>query len=266
MDIFESVVRVAKQRFEKGENDYIKDGLIHCSKCDTKRQTIITIEGKKITVPCMCKCRSEEYERNEEEERQRQRKYTIDAMRTAGINDKSIRGITFNSSTEDNTEQIRRAKTYVEKWDEVKSKGYGIILWGGVGTGKTFIAACIANELIEKFIPVMFTSLSKIIHHVNSMGFDNRDDYINDLNNYDLLILDDFGVQRSTEYANEIVYEVIDNRYKLRKPLILTTNFSPEQLKEKSKYKIEEQRVIDRVLSMCKPIEVNGGSKRKELF
>ena len=45
---------------------------------------------------------------------------------------------------------MKYAKQYVEHWDEVKKKGMGMLLWGDVGTGKSYMAACIANALLEQ--------------------------------------------------------------------------------------------------------------------
>ena len=105
------------------------------------------------------------------------------------------------------------AKRYVEQWKKVKAENLGLLLWGDVGTGKSFVAACIANALLEQGIPVLMTNFSKILNQMGAMYSEERYRYIASFSNYSLLILDDLGIERSTEYALEQVYAVIDERY-----------------------------------------------------
>ena len=74
-------------------------------------------------------------------------------------------------------------------------------------------------------------------------------------------MIDDLGAERQSEYALEIVYNVIDGRYKAQKPLIVTTNvpLGEMQKTEETNYK----RIYDRILAMCVPIQFDGESRRK---
>lgn len=85
---------------------------------------------------------------------------------------------------------------------------------GDVGTGKSFVAACIANALIESGVPVLMTNFSKILNQMGAMYSEERYQYIASFTNYPLLIIDDLGIERNMEYALEQVYAVIDERYK----------------------------------------------------
>lgn len=79
---------------------------------------------------------------------------------------------------------------------------------------------------------------------------------------YSLLIIDDLGAERSTEYATENVFNVIDRRYRSGKPLIVTTNLQLAELLEEES--VARKRIYDRILEMCVPIRVSGASKRTE--
>ena len=152
------------------------------------------------------------------------------------------------------------ARDYVDKWSDALSGNTGLVLWGDVGTGKTFFAACIANALIEQNVSVKMTNFSTILNDLFTESDKNK--YLNRLNDHSLLIIDDLGIERGTEYALEQVYNVIDTRYKSGKPLIVTTNLTLDELKAPTG--IPHKRIYDRVIGMCVPVMFNGVNFRKE--
>lgn len=131
---------------------------------------------------------------------------------------------------------------------------------GNVGTGKTFFAACIANALVEQHISVRMTNFSTILNDLFSETDKNK--YLERLNDHNLLIIDDLGIERDTEYALEQVYNIIDTRYKSGKPLIITTNLTLEELK--NPIDVAHKRIYDRVLGMCVPVMFNGSNFRNQ--
>ena len=76
--------------------------------------------------------------------------------------------------------------------------------------------------------------------------------FLDALKNCDLLILDDFGMERQTDYAQEQVFGIIDGRYLARKPLVVTTNLSVQEMKEPAD--MTEKRIFDRILEVCVPL------------
>ena len=107
----------------------------------------------------------------------------------------------------------------------------GLLLFGDVGTGKSFFAGCIANTLLERDVPVLMTNFPTILNRLTGMFSEDRADFIASFDEYDLLIIDDLGVERSTEYAMEQMFFVIDSRYRSRRPMIITTNLKLAELK-----------------------------------
>ena len=97
----------------------------------------------------------------------------------------------------------------------MRTDNIGCLFWGGVGTGKSYLAGCIANALMEKEIPVRMTNFALILNDL-AASFEGRNEYISRLCRYPLLILDDFGMERGTEYGLEQVFNVIDSRYPQR--------------------------------------------------
>lgn len=136
----------------------------------------------------------------------------------------------------------------------------GLLLWGDVGTGKTFFAACIANALVEQNVSVKMTNFSTILNDLFTESDKNK--YLERINNHNLIIIDDLGIERGTEYALEQVYNIIDTRYKSGKPLIITTNLTLDELK--NPIDVVHKRIYDRVLGMCVPVMFNGANFRNQ--
>ena len=129
-----------------------------------------------------------------------------------------------------------------------------------VGTGKSFFAGCIANALIDRDIPVLMTNIPSILNQLTGMFAEDRAAFISALDDYSLLILDDLGVERNTEYALEQMFLVIDSRYRSRKPLIVTTNLKLEEVKKPPD--LAHARIYDRIMERCCPFlrqELPGG-------
>ena len=136
----------------------------------------------------------------------------------------------------------------------------GLLLWGSVGTGKSFFAGCIANALLAQGVPVLMTNFAKILGAVTGMYGMERQRFLSSLNTYSLLILDDLGAERNSEYALEQLFGVVDSRYQSRKPMIVTTNLTLEELKHPSD--LAHERIYDRLLERCVPVKMNGKNIR----
>ena len=231
-----------------------EDGLIYCANCHTPRQIRKNISDRTITLSVLCKCGKERRDKEDAERRQRAFMERVERLKVSGLQDRSLREYTFANDLGYNPE-IEKARIYVEHWDEMKATSTGLLLWGDTGTGKSFIAGCIANALLEKGVPVLMTNFARILNALTSMYNEDRNSYIDSLNEYSLLIIDDLGMERSSEFAQEQVFNVIDSRYRSKKPLIVTTNLTLEELKYPED--IAHQRIYGRILEFCVPIRVN---------
>ena len=123
------------------------------------------------------------------------------------------------------------------------------------------LAGCIANALMEQEVPVRMTNFARILNELNG-SFSSRNEVIDKLCRYPLLIIDDFGMERGTEYALEQIYNIVDSRYRSRKPLIVTTNLTLDEIRYPQD--TAHARIYDRLLEMCIPISCIGVSLRKE--
>lgn len=158
---------------EQNEGDYIgKDGLLYCGVCRTKKQTRLPASdftgGREIIVPCICKCKVEENKRKEEEEKKRQEMQRLERLKASSLMDAKLKAARLDGYQVDGDNQkiYNLAGNYVKRFDEMYEKRQGLLFWGTVGTGKSYTAACIANELLNQMIPVVMTSFVKILQNI----------------------------------------------------------------------------------------------------
>ena len=244
------------------EDEYIDktSGLVYCKKCHTPRQTSVELGGTLFHPYCICQCQSEARELELAKEKQLQEQQRIARLKANGLQDASLRQFTFANDTGINPE-MQKAHSYVEHWAEMKATATGLLLWGNVGTGKSFFAGCIANALLDRGVPVLMTNFSRILNAQTGMFSDDRNKYIDSLNHYSLLIIDDLGMERSTEYALEQVFNVIDARLRSNLPLIVTTNLTLDELKHPAD--LAHERIYSRVLERCIPLKINNQNIRQ---
>ena len=181
-------------------------------------------------------------------------------LRSTCFHDRTMVDWTFENDDGANPRIMAIAKRYVDKFKEMKADHKGLLLFGKVGVGKTYASACIANALIEKGVPCMVTNFSRLINTLESLR-ERKQEYLDELNDYELLVIDDLASERNTEYMQEFVMQIIDARDRSGLPLIVTTNLTAQELKNPSD--MQKQRIYSRLLGMCVPIEVKGEDRRK---
>lgn len=253
------------------EGDYVdpESGLLYCGKCRTPKQHLLHLafdvhDGQEQTmiVPVLCECEKKAAEREKERRKEAEEMKIVHELRDKSLMDARFTGQTFSTfkTTKDNERALKLCKRYIDKFDSMVERNQGLLFWGDVGTGKTFAAACIANALLERRVSVVMTSFVKLLEAMQ--GFKEDDDsLIHRLNRAKLLIIDDLGAERGTEFALEKVYNIIDSRYRAKLPLILTTNLNLKDMKGTTD--IRYSRIYDRIFEVCYPVQFSGPSFRK---
>ena len=243
------------------EGDHIgEDGLVYCGKCGSRKQLRVKFGDKTHVVRCVCKCESKELEEKKKQEEYEEQMRRINRLKEASMMDKKYREVTFDKYEvrEENKKVFEMAKKYVDRFQDMYKKNQGLLLYGPVGTGKSFTAACIGNYLLDNAKPVIMTSFVKILQDI--WENDREAEYITILNSASLLIVDDLGTERETDYALEKVYNIIDSRVRADKPMIITSNLELNDMMECED--IRKKRIYDRILECCYPMYVGGKSFR----
>lgn len=241
--------------------DYMEGDIWYCGKCHTPKQCWVEFDFGKRLVSCQCECEEQREQEATKAEAARQKALYVKRLRSGGIEDSSLQGCRFEGATE--TPALRKCQNYVKHWTQMRETNSGLLLWGDTGTGKTFAAAAIANALIDRGTPVLVTSLPRVL---NMAGFD-KTELVKQMQYYPLVVLDDLGAEREgrdrerSDYVDELTYFAIDERYKAKKPLIVTTNLTLEQLCKPGS--VKKQRIYDRVLEMCIPVACAGENLRR---
>lgn len=246
------------ENVQKPDSEYLgEDGLLHCSVCNRAVQTKIKIFEKEKLVRCVCDC----IIRKREAEAEFQRKQVIESRRSVCFSESNMAKWTFKNDDGHNQKMTDVMQNYVKNFTDFKKDGKGLLLHGTVGTGKTYFAACIANSLIDEGYKVVMTNFARLTNQLQGM-FAGRQEFIDDFNNYSLLIIDDLGAERNSEYMKEFVFNIIDARYRSGLPFIITSNLTMDEIKKPQD--IGYARIYDRILERCFPVEVSGISRRRQ--
>lgn len=258
--VFVRAIDQLSEKVEPAETTYMgEDGLLHCAVCHDRVQTVVEFLGIQKTVNCICSCirakmdAEEERKRQEENNRNRRRCFA----------ETNMSDWTFDKDDQQNPKLSKAMRNYADKFPEFLKMGKGLVMYGTVGTGKTFYAACIANALLDKGYKVYMTNFAELTNRIQGM-FEGRQEFIDSLNRNDLLVIDDLGAERNSAsgYMQEMVFNIIDSRYRSGLPFIVTTNLTADQLKNPKD--ISYQRIYDRILERCHPVEVTGQSRRRK--
>lgn len=242
----------------------VGEALERCPVCGepTKFRKMVTTAGqsREISASAVCKCKRDKdaeqkaadaLKLHEIELRQHWEKVSF-AMTT-------FRRDTFATDDGGSKAVSDACKRYVEHWEEMRKDGMGVLFYGSVGTGKTFLAHAVANALIARGVGVIVTNFSRILNSLQVSK--DRQQMLDELDKFPLLVIDDLGAERSSEFAREMVYSVIDQRGQANLPLIVTTNLSLEEMKNAQDMQL--RRIYDRLLDLC-PVafRMDGVSRR----
>lgn len=260
-DMLANIAQRAAASSPPEPGDYQENGLLFCGKCRTAKQSVIQLDEKVVTVPCLCKCRSEAWEKERQESRRIELQDKAERLRDACFKGSRLSSWTFDADDGRVPRTMEIIHRFVDNFPELYSGGHGLLLYGERGNGKTFAAACAVNALISQGKPCVMTNFPQIATQMMGLR-DSKWEYMDRLFGCSLLAIDDLGAERDTEYMNEIIFSVIDGRYRAKRPMIITTNLSMDEIKHPRD--MAQGRVIDRILERCAPVEVKGPNLRRQ--
>lgn len=208
-----------------------------------------------------CNCEEQEEEKRKIElEKARQRECIKGKVKR--YKDISVMDNKFLNSTFENAEMVAKhmqiAKKYADSFIKHETTEGGILFYGGVGTGKTFASACICNHLMDNGKTVLVMNLGLYFIKLRREWAEAENDVLNYVKTCDLLVIDDLGTENVSEFTIEKIFNLIDTRCRAEKPMIITTNLTPEEINKRL-----GERIADRIAGSCLEFEIKGESKRK---
>lgn len=241
---------------EVPSNSHIVEGIAVCNSCNTPKQCRIKMFGKDKIVTCMCDCEKKDYESEREALKKAISEAEINKNRSNGLRTGSYSNTFENADIDSENEKVLQiCESYADNFEEFFQKNIGLKLWGNVGRGKSFAANCIFNRLIDRGYRVYYITAGQMVNTLQNTF--EKNEYIDDICDYDLLIIDDLGAERDTPTAAQYIEDVIDRRITRNKPLVITTNITEHEYKD-----IREERLYSRLESMCQPIKCIGSDRR----
>ena len=165
----------------------------------------------------------------------------------------------FDGWLTDNQERLF-LKNLADKWLAKFRPGcQGLILTHGeTGVGKTFLAACIAKEVLGKRHRVVWKSVARLINELEACYKDDVNytalDLVDEILEADLIVLDDLGAERATEWVQEKIYLLVNEAEQQEKTLIVTTNIPLDNLADK--WPEQGKRIANRICGICEGITI----------
>ncbi len=136
-------------------------------------------------------------------------------------------------------------------------------LYGAIGTGKTYEASALAREANRLGMYVRFYSAAGLFNALRSYDPHDGNDYtLECIKNGDVLVIDDLGKEKLTEWKYEQLFDVIDHRYNNEKTTIITSNYLLSELAGIYGDNISGQAIVSRLAEMCKVVDMGGKDRR----
>ncbi|MCF6766483.1 ATP-binding protein [Thiotrichales bacterium 19S3-7] len=169
----------------------------------------------------------------------------------------------FKAQNANDELNLEIAKNYVQKFQLIKQQGTNLVMHGGTGTGKNYLAVCMMKELIEKFAAkVKILTAYNLIHSINETYSANNTKTERQIKNayleYDFLVIDEFDINRGSDSDNLQLFDVINRRYEEMLPTAIISNLDRDKLIQKV-----GQRVMSRLLDGSLTMKFAGNDRRQ---
>lgn len=159
------------------------------------------------------------------------------------------------------------ASSFVQRFNSEKLS-QGLIIEGPIGSGKSYLLGSIANALIDRGIQFRYIVYSDLLQQIRSSYNQNNPEtdekqILSTVQQIPVLLIDDLGTEKATEFASSTLYQIIDRRYREEKPIIISTNYSIRNLK--NRFPVMGERIFQRLLEMNKYLELAGNVRVKKI-
>ena len=279
---------------------------VQCTFCGAERYTEGFSIGARIfwlptgAKPCTCPLGQSEYQRKQDEvatkyatekkaEEDKEMRRRVERITgESGMGERFLQRTfdTYSTNTITNKKIYSVCLKYAQNFDKQRPRHgeplperNGFIISGEKGTGKTHIAAAIANFLLNQGTSVIFMTERNLFGKIRDAYSKSRN-YGNDgqteseirsiYETVPLLVIDDLGKEKATEWTLATLYAIIDGRYDRAMPTIITTNYDTKNLVKRITPKegdfelnlVTAEAIVDRLIEMSESIAVMGKSWR----
>lgn len=152
--------------------------------------------------------------------------------------------------------------------DAAQGLEHSYFIWGITGSGKTLYSAALVREILRRnylkgrCLTARFITFDDVLLQIrrtyNRQEGLSEGEIIDRYRQVDYLVLDDFGIHKQTDWTYQVLYSIINHRYEHLKPIIITSNYSLEDLA----VKLEDDRIVSRLASMCEVIHIKKPKRR----
>lgn len=166
----------------------------------------------------------------------------------------------FDAMKRDQMTAYTTAKNYARDFTQLKEEGSGLYFYGSNGTGKTHLAAAIALELMPKGVGVIFRTFAGLLSDIKDTFNTDRleSDVIKAYTDADLLIIDDLAKESLSDWNVSQLFTIVNNRYEDCKPMIITANYSIDELcnalTPKGYNDDKARAIVSRLRETCEPV------------
>jgi DNA replication protein DnaC len=191
-----------------------------------------------------CECRSSEIAQNA-----RQRLYELSNLdRLSHLTFENFRN-SGNPKAEFITPQevssLQEALQLAEEFSD-RLQGW-LLLEGAYGCGKTHLAAAIANACVRRGVPTLFITVPDLLDSLRFAYADPETTFearFEEIRNADLLVMDDFGTQNATAWAQEKLFQIINYRYINKLPTVITTNLILDEIESRIRSRLQDSDFV----------------------
>lgn len=262
------------EKIAKDFDGEVKENQVFCKTCGTKKSRI-GFNG--YPVKCLCKCETDAIEAEEAQRKNQENMRRTPKLKSLSLLGSKYKNVTFsNSKTGHNAsfdKAFSRCFKYAEIHTEILKSGNGIYLYGNKGTGKTHLTACIANALLSKCVPVLFTNLFEISKAVKATfrrdSIRTEQDLIEEFARVPFLFFDDLGTEifnknESDTWLQSLLFDLINKRYNNNKPTVFSSNYDLNELVTKRGIM---DKTVDRIREMTTgaAMKITGESLRNSM-
>lgn len=274
--VFNKTVEQLKQAFVGGQeqlnaDEYLgEDGLPHCSNCHGARYCVLA-DGIAVR-HVSCECNRKKWQKEEKEEKRQQTVCEFNTRKGLSLIYEKYINVTFDTAkiTKYNASAYEKCKNYVKNRKTVYENGIGMYIYGDNSTGKTYLTACMCNELVRNGNYCVYTNMGQILDEIRSSynGGASETDLLRKLVSYDFAFIDDLGKEfktrevneNSAKWAEEKFFEVLNARYNAQKPTVFSSNYSIQELATVLKL---DKAIVERVVEMStRVIKLDGDDFR----